>query len=456
MGRVSELDALRRAGQSVADGNPTIMWIEGAAGSGKTTLTRRALEELPANFVTIVVRGDELASIVPYDVVRQLGIQNSDDGFSVSHELLSHWSLLQEEGPTAVVVEDTHWVDAESLAALLGAARRLEQDRVLILLTSRLPPPERWERFMRDDDRCAQLVLNSFDADEVNLLASSHGIELSSQQASRLTDHTGGHPLWVHTLLTELTPAELRAPGDLPAPRSLASAVTAHLSSVSASGRELAAALAVINQRESLAVVGRVAGIAEPLEGLEALLTTGFVRWEPRVPGSPMEFTHPLYRQAIYDDLAPTRRRDLHRAAAQVLTPAAVLAHRVAATDGADEDLADELERAAASEREAGAPALAARDLLWASSVTGDPGRSSTLLVEAGLAFIDAHQVHRAVALRERIEAAPDRAGRNLVLGRIAWDQGDAVARRRTADESGSERPGSPGVDRGPGVGEVG
>ena len=93
-------------------------------------------------------------------------------------------------------------------------------------------------------------------------------------------------------------------------------------------------------------MIGRVAGISEPLEGLEALLPTGFVRWEPRVPGSPMEFTHPLYRQAIYDDLAPTRRRDLHRAAAQVLTPAAVLAHRVAATDGADEHLADELERA--------------------------------------------------------------------------------------------------------------
>ena len=42
------------------------------------------------------------------------------------------------------------------------------------------------------------------------------------------------------------------------------------------------------------------------------------------------------------------------------------------------------------------------------------------------MAFIDAHQIHRAAALREQIEAAPDRAGRNLVLGRIAWDEGDA------------------------------
>ena len=244
----------------------------------------------------------------------------------------------------------------------------------------------------------------------------------------------------------ELTPAELRATGDLPAPRSLASAVTARLSNVSASARDLAAALAVTNQREPLAVIGRVAGIAEPLEALESLLPTGFVRWEHRVPGSPVEFTHPLYRQAIYDDLAPTRRRDLHRSAAQILTPAAVLAHRVAATDGADEDLADELEQAAATERAAGAPALAARNLLWASSVSGDLHRSTSLLVDAGLAFIEAHQVHRAAALYEQIAAAPDSAARNLVLGRIVWDQGHAVRAEQfltSAVRGDPEAPGS-------------
>jgi DNA-binding CsgD family transcriptional regulator len=427
VGRASEREALRRAGQFVAEGNPSVIWVEGAAGSGKTTLARRALADLPEDFVTTVVRGDELASSVPYDIVRRLGVERNDDGFAVSQELLNRWAVLQEEGPLAVLIEDAHWVDAESLLALLGTARRLEQDRVLVVLTSRFPPTEGWERFMRDDERCTRLVLASFGADEVAMLSSFHGVELTGQQAARLTDHTGGHALWVHTLLMELTPAELKATGDLPAPRSLASAVTARLSTVSASGRDLAAALAVINQRERLAVIGRVAGIAEPLEALESLLPTGFVRWEPRVPGSPVEFTHPLYRQAIYDDLAPTRRRDLHRSAAQVLTPAAVLAHRVAATDGTDDGLADELERAAAIERAAGAPAIAARNLLWASSVSGDLHRSAGLLVDAGLAFIEAHQVHRAAALYDQIEAAPDSACRHLVLGRIAWDQGDAV-----------------------------
>ncbi|HTU39043.1 MAG TPA: AAA family ATPase [Acidimicrobiales bacterium] len=426
VGRGSELGVLDRAVRSASEGRPTVVWIEGAAGSGKTTLVRHALAECPEPFVSTAVAGEELASAVPYDLSRRLGAEKNDDGFAVGQELLGLWAHRQEDGPVAVLIEDAHWADAESLQALLSATRRLERDRVVVLLTSRHPPNEGWERFVRDDERCQRLVLGPFQADDVAALASLYDRDLTSYEAARLTEHTAGHPLWVHTLLMELTEAELKAPGSLPAPQSLASAVTARLGTVTSPGRDLAAAMAVINQREPVTVVARVAGIEQPLEALDALLPTGFVRWDPRASGSPVEFSHPLYRQAVYDDLAPVRRRDLHRAAAQVLTPAAVLAHRVAATVGSDEDLADELERAAATEIAAGVPALAARDLLWASSVSGNADRSGRLVVEAGLAFVDSRQVYRAAALRDQIAAAPASPGRDVLLGRIAWDRGDA------------------------------
>ena len=97
-------------------------------------------------------------------------------------------------------------------------------------------------------------------------------------------------------------------------------------------------------------MVARAAGVEAPVGPFEALLGTGFVRWDPGEPGPPVEFAHPLYREAVYQDLSPTRRRDLHRAVAGVLTPASVLAHRVAAADGVDAGLADELEAAARRE----------------------------------------------------------------------------------------------------------
>ena len=178
------------------------------------------------------------------------------------------------------------------------------------------------------------------------------GIALTPTQAERLHRHTAGHPLYVRTLLTELSPAQLRvADGDLPAPSSLTSAVTAGLSEVREPARRLAAAMAVVNQRAGLVEIGRVAGVDAPIAPFEELLGTGFVHWEPEQPGTPVAFVHPLYRQAIYRDLPPRTRRDLHRAAVGISGPAAALAHRVAAADGTDDALADELERSAAPSR---------------------------------------------------------------------------------------------------------
>ena len=114
-----------------------------------------------------------------------------------------------------------------------------------------------------DADRCRRLALGDFDVEEVAALAAFAGVELTHRQAARLHDHTRGHPLYVRTLLGELTPAQLRVvEGDLPAPRSLASSVTARLSDLPADAQALAAAMAVINQGSPLPMVGRVAGLA--------------------------------------------------------------------------------------------------------------------------------------------------------------------------------------------------
>ena len=426
VGRTTELELLTAAARAAAQGRPVVVWIEGAAGSGKTTLVKRALAGLPEGCVTTSVPGDELAKDIAYDLARRLGVHGADNGFAVGQDLLGIWAQGQEDGVVVVVVEDAHWADDESLQAMLSAVRRLEEDRVLVIITSREPASEGWQRLMRDDDGCFGLSLGAFGTDDVATLAALHGVELTSRAATRLTMHTGGHPLWVHTLLNELTPSELQTPGDLPAPRSLASAVTARLGGVTEPARDLVAALAVIHQEATLPVLAAVTGNDEPLEALEALLSTGFVRWDPGETAATVTFTHPLYRQAVYQDLAPTRRRDLHRKAAEVLGPPSSLAHRVAAADGVDEALADELE-AAAAQRGVGERALAGRELLWASSVTGDPSRAARLLVEAGRIFLDCDQPHRAAALKAKIEDSPDSPERDLVLGLIDWSQGNAA-----------------------------
>jgi hypothetical protein len=77
----------------------------------------------------------------------------------------------------------------------------------------------------------------------------------------------------------------------------------------------LAAALSVVGEVVPLPVAGRIARVDHPAEALEALLGTGLVTWWSGEANTPAGFAHPLYRAALYADLAPTRRRELHRAA---------------------------------------------------------------------------------------------------------------------------------------------
>jgi hypothetical protein len=87
------------------------------------------------------------------------------------------------------------------------------------------------------------------------------------------------------------------------------------------------------------------------------LLATGLVTWSHGDPATPVEFAHPLFRAAIYDDL-PLLRSAQHRAAAGVLDPRAALVHRVAAADTGNEALIDDLIAAARSEAARGSLSL--------------------------------------------------------------------------------------------------
>ena len=357
--RAQELSIISASAEAAKARRPGVVWVEGEAGSGKTALVRQAVKALPAGFSVLKAQADELATDIAYELAVQLGAANCEGPFVAGMSLLEAWARAQDDGPVVFVVEDLHWADLSSSQALLSAVKRLERDRVLVVITSRPGVGEGWERFVLDPDRCQRLLLADFDVDEVAALAAAAGVDLTHRQAVRLQAHTRGQPLYVRTLLSELSASQLRsADGDLPAPRSLASAVTARMSELPPPARDLAAALAVINQRSPLPMVARVAGVEAPVGPFESLLGTGFVRWDPGEPGPPVEFAHPLYRQAVYQDLSPSVRRDLHRAVAGVLTPATVLAHRVAAADGADPGLADELEAAARRELAGGAAGL--------------------------------------------------------------------------------------------------
>jgi DNA-binding CsgD family transcriptional regulator len=268
--------------------------------------------------------------------------------------------------------------------------------------------------------------------EQVGDWANRLGIGLTGAQAARLHRHTGGHPLYVKTLLHELTPEQLRSSThDLPAPRSLSSATIAALAELPEKANRLASALAVLGQRTPLAVVARVAGVAEPAVALDGLLKTGLVQWAPGEPNTPIDFVHPLYRLALYDDLSPTRRQALHRAAADNLGRVAGWPHRVAAADSADDELADELDNVAADEMRRGKAGLAAKYLLWAAPLTLQCTVADTRLLRGARLLLADGQLDRIAEILPAIEACDPSALRDLVLGSYAYETGDAESAQR-------------------------
>ncbi len=274
VGRRPELAAVLAAAQAAADHRPSVVWIEGGAGWGKTSLLRQALRDLPSDFIVVTAEADEFASDVSFNLLEQLGVRQATAVFPAGLELLEYLGRLQSAGPVALAVEDLHWTDPESRAALLVAARRLSQDRVLMVVTSRpeAAPGDGWERFRFDPSRCVVVPMTPLSVGEVSEMARAGGVNLSAVAAERLYRHTGGHPLYARTLLSEFSPAQLaNSNGNLPVPRSLASATVARMAELPQGARSLAAALAVLNHGEPLQLVARVGGVVEPSRALDSL-----------------------------------------------------------------------------------------------------------------------------------------------------------------------------------------
>lgn len=239
----------------------------------------------------------------------------SPNPFTAGAQLLGMFGALQQGGPVLVALDDVHWLDPASAAALLFALRRLTGDRLCVLMSTRpdalSADRSGWSRLLQDAQR---VKLEGLSVSEVSLLASTMGrASLSSRSVEHLRAHTDGHPLYVKTLLGELGVEALESPqAALPAPRSFASAVLGRLSTLSQAGQDLVAATAVSAGPHPVALIGAAAGVADPAGALDEALDADLVALVPQ--RAPLEVTcaHPLVRAAVYDDLSIARRRELH------------------------------------------------------------------------------------------------------------------------------------------------
>jgi class 3 adenylate cyclase/predicted ATPase len=245
-------------------------------------------------------------------------------------DALSNW-LLHLEGDSAklVVLEDVHWADASTLELIETVAERLSSSRLLMLLTVRPDYPA-----ARTVGRPLDLVqLRPLARADAALMASNvaGGKSLPDELTARLDDWTRGVPLYVEeftkglletgVLIERGTRFELSGP--LPktlVPQTLASPLAARIDRLGPAKPvvQLAAVLGMEVRYDMLAAVSDWTENALR-EALHRLLGAELVVESAAEPAAVFSFRHALIRDAAYNSLLLTDRREIHRRIVQAI-----------------------------------------------------------------------------------------------------------------------------------------
>jgi DNA-binding CsgD family transcriptional regulator len=440
-GRAAELERVAEVVTRVEAGEPWLVAIEGVPGIGKTALARRCLARATGLRV-LSARADQTETDLEFGLVEQLlraaggvsppvpaaaGTGSPASSFAMGARLLEVVGELAATRAVAIVIDDLQWADRTSVEALTFMLRRLSVDPVLAVVIYRGRSDQlddAAQRMLRSIENRLRIPLDGLRSDEVaSLVAALKAGSLDDEAVQWLYRGTGGHPLFLRTILSEGFDFDPRAPGRLALPRSLAAAVGDLLRVLPPDTRAVLEMLSVLNLRIPIAQLGQAAQVESPSAAVEPAVASGLVDWWPQEPSCPVALRHLLVQGAIYAGITAARRRMLHARAAGIVSEAASWEHRVAALDRPDEHLAAELECLAGGEAARGRLALAATHLQWASDISPARADRERRLLTAALHLMLAEEA-RGLALRPVVEAAAPSPLRGCVLGTMAFSSG--------------------------------
>jgi class 3 adenylate cyclase/predicted ATPase len=289
--------------------------------TGRVLALDRALEDtLPHFFALLGVRGvgAEFEEMEP-----QIRRQRTREAVK---RLLLRESLNQ---PLMLIVEDLHWIDAESEELLAMLAESIATARILLLVNYRPEYRHDWGSKsyytqLRLDPLAPESAGEMLDA----MLGS--GGELDGLKRM-IVGRTEGNPFFIEEIVQSLleqgalarngTVRLVRPLDAIQIPLTVKAILAARIDKLGAAEKNLLQTLAVIGKEFPLGLVRRVSGHADteldPL--LRALQMGEFIYEQPAVPDVEYTFKHALTQEVAYDSVLTQRRRQIHERAAVAL-----------------------------------------------------------------------------------------------------------------------------------------
>lgn len=347
VGRDRELELLARRLEEARDGSGGLLFLVGEAGIGKSRLTRE-VEARARDAGMRVLRGRAVPEPAPYralveafhGAVRQEGPPDAPElrPFRVPlSRLIPEWRRDQDHDPSEtsgvliqeailrlllslagnrgllLVLEDLHWAEGDTLAALDYLSDHLADSSIMCLATLR--PEESGGAAsaagtMVDRRAAERIVLDRLSAAEVRGMtrACLDGLLIEPPPAGALDERGEGVPFVIEEMLS----AYVAAGGDQEAwaravPPSFRELVRARLSQAPEEARSVVSAAAVLGRTFDWSLLAAITDLEERavLEGLRAGVEAQLIEAAGSGAQTLFGFRHALMREAVLAELLP-------------------------------------------------------------------------------------------------------------------------------------------------------
>jgi len=404
-------------------GRAGTLFVLAEPGLGKTSVLDGACLHAKDEFAIGLAKGDAMETALPFGFLSQalsaLGGGDALDGHSRepsgpdrrAARFYAVWRWLEQAAPrpALLAVDDLHWADADSLALLSFLCRRIAALPVAVIATLRpWPAPARMVAEALAHDGYASIErLEPLTRDGAAvLLAEQAGRRLDDTEVELATEVCAGNPLLLEQVALAVARGEEIPRAEAGEMRGVYDRLLlARFAGLPATGMECARAGAVfgVHFRPDLAV--RLAGLGqrEGDEALDALERSGLVR--PGQAGR-TEFTHSLFRRALYVDLGGSVRARFHARAFALLVERGLeeeaVEHAIKADLAGDPAAIAVLTRVGHAARGRGATASAMSVFESAVALAGDHA-SPELLCDLATILASGGRPSDAVGVSERI-----------------------------------------------------